>query len=298
MFWITFLNSFKHYTIEIIPALVIGFFLSGIVHEFIPDAWIKKNLSNKGVKGVFYSTLIGTLIPVCCWGCLPIAVSFRNKGASLGPILAMLVATPATSVNALIVTARILGLKFAVYLFFSVIIMGLIIGLAGNRIKAKLVASDNDNCDCPNNSVSSLHSHRESFSKRLRSVLKFAFIEMPRDIGKETLVGLLLAALVSSAMPISALVKNYLAGFRGYIFAVIFGLLMYMCATMGVPLVDALLKQGLGAGAGFVLLLIGPITSYGTILVLRREFGMKVLFIYLGLICSIALVLGYIFTFI
>ena len=298
MFWVTFLNSFKHYTIEIIPALAIGFFLSGIVHEFIPDAWIKKNLSNKGVKGVFYSTLIGTLIPVCCWGCLPIAVSFRKKGASLGPILAMLVATPATSVNALIVTARILGLKFAVYLFFSVIIMGLIIGLAGNRIKAKLTTSDNDNCDCPNNPLNSLHSHRKSFSKRLRSVFRFAFIDMPRDIGKETLVGLLLAALVSSAMPIGALVKNYLAGFRGYLFAVIFGLLTYMCATMGVPLVDALIKQGLGIGAGFVLLLIGPITSYGTILVLRKEFGMKVLFIYLGLICSLSLILGYIFTFI
>ncbi len=296
MFWVNFLNSFKHYTFEIIPALAIGFLLSGIVHEFIPDAWIKKNLSNKGIKGVFYSTLIGTLIPVCCWGCLPIAVSLRKKGASLGPILAMLVATPATSVNALIVTARLLGLKLAAYLFFSVIIMGLIIGLVGNKLKVKVVAKDNDNCDCSNDSVNSSHNPKKSFLKRIKSVLRFAFIDMPRDIGKETLIGLFLAAMVSSAMPIGMLIKNYLVGFRGYLFAVIFGLLTYMCATMGVPLVDALLRQGLSIGAGFVLLLIGPITSYGTILVLRKEFGSKVLVIYLSLVCSLALILGYVYT--
>jgi len=298
MFWDKFISSLSHYALEIFPALVIGFLVSGIIHEFIPDAWINRHLGGRGAKGVLWSTLIGTLIPVCCWGCLPIAVSFRKKGASLGPILAMLVATPATSVNALIVTARILGLKFALYLFFSVILMGLIIGLIGNKIKVKMAVKDDDACDCACESHNTLHDPKPNFLKRIKSVLKFAYIDMPRDIGKETLIGLLLAALVSSAMPVGALVKNYLAGARGYLFAVIFGLLMYMCATMGVPLVDALLKQGLGIGAGFVLMLIGPITSYGTILVLRKEFGLKVLAIYLTLICSLALILGYIYAFI
>jgi len=122
MFLQNFFNSFKYYFIEMVPALAIGFLLSGLVHEFIPDKWVDKHLGEKGIKGVLWSTFIGTLVPVCCWGCLPIAVSFRKKGAALGPILAMLIATPATSINTLIVTAKLLGLKFAVYLFFSVIL--------------------------------------------------------------------------------------------------------------------------------------------------------------------------------
>jgi len=295
-----FINSFKHYFIEMAPALAIGFLLSGIIHEFIPDAWINKHLGGKGVKGVLWSTFIGTLVPVCCWGCLPIAVSFRKKGASLGPILAMLIATPATSINALIVTAKLLGLKFAVYLFFSVILMGITAGLIGNRIKVKKAPTDNDNCNCNEKSLNppELKTIKKSFASRLVSVFKFAFIQMPKDIGKETLLGLAMAASVDSIMPVGYLVKHYLRGGVGYLFALIFGLLMYICATMGVPLVDALIKQGLNSGAGFVLLLVGPITSYGTILVLRKEFGLKVLWIYLGLICSLALILGYIFSFI
>lgn len=297
MFWYNFFNSFKHYFIEMAPALAIGFLLSGIVHEFIPDRWIEKHLGGKGVKGVLWSTLIGTLVPVCCWGCLPIAVSFRKKGASLGPILAMLIATPATSINALIVTAKLLGIKFAVYLFFSVILMGITAGLIGNRIKVKKAIKDDD-CACneKNFEHSELRLTKKSFIYRIVSVLKFAYIQMPKDIGKETLLGLALAASVGSIMPIGYLVKHYLRGGIGYLFALIFGLLMYICATMGVPLVDALIKQGMDKGAGFVLLLVGPITSYGTMLVLRKEFGMRVLLIYLALVCIPALLLGYLYS--
>jgi len=82
----------------------------------------------------------------------------------------------------------------------------------------------------------------------------------------------------------------------GYLFVLVFGLLMYICSTATVPLVDAFIKQGLSEGAGRVLLLAGPITSYGTILVLKKEFGMKILLIYLGFISLSSLVLGYIFS--
>jgi len=293
-----FINSFKYYFIEMAPALAIGFLLSGIIHEFIPDSWINKHLGGKGLKGVLWSTLVGTLVPVCCWGCLPIAITFRKKGASLGPILAMLIATPATSINALIVTAKLLGLKFAVYLFFSVILMGIAAGLIGNRMSVKKICDEDCDCGCDEgyHNSSELGAMKKSFASRAISVFKFAYIQMPKDIGKETLLGLALAASVDSLLPVGYLVKHYLKGPVGYLFALILGLVMYICATMGVPLVDALIKQGLDRGAGFVLLLVGPITSYGTILVLRKEFGLKVLLLYLGLISSLGMMSGYIFS--
>lgn len=298
MFYHHFLNQFWHYLREMAPALVIGFLLSGVIHEFIPDRWIDRHMGGKGLKGVLWSTLIGTLVPVCCWGCLPIAVSFRKKGASLGPILAMLIATPATSINALMVTARLLGIKFAVFIFFSVILMGILAGLVGNMIKVKDGIKNSSNCGCAgeNHNNPGSAAVRKSFSSRVMSVLRFSFIQMPKDIGKETLLGLALAAGVDSIMPIGHWVKHYLSGRLSYLFALIIGLVLYMCATMGVPFVAALINQGMNRGAAFVLLLVGPITSYATVLVLRKEFGMKVLLIYLGLISSLALVLGYVFS--
>ena len=109
------------------------------------------------------------------------------------------------------------------------------------------------------------------------------------------LLGIALAALVTTAVPIGRLIRAYLAGGWGYLFSLVFGLLMYICSTATVPLVDAFLKQGMNIGAGMVLLLVGPVTSYGTILVLRKEFGTKLLLIYLGSICVLSLMFGYVF---
>jgi uncharacterized membrane protein YraQ (UPF0718 family) len=71
--------------------------------------------------------------------------------------------------------------------------------------------------------------------------------------------------------------------------------MMYICYTASVPLVHAFISQGMNIGAGIVLLLLGPVTSWGTILVLRKTFGNKILTIYLAIISILALSFGYIF---
>lgn len=294
---VNFFAHLQHYIIEIIPALAVGFLISGIINEFIPTGWVEKHLGEKGIKPILYSTVIGTIIPVCCWGSLPIALSFYLKGASLGPILAFLVATPATSVNALIVVGKFLGLKFAIYTFFSVIIMGVVMGLVGNLFKIRPREGQIETCsDCEKEKDSCNIHLKKNFKDRIISILKYAFITMPKEIGLETFAGLVLAAVVATINPIGVFVKKYFTGIYGYLFALTFGLLMYMCATMSVPLVDALIHQGLNVGAGFVLLIVGPITSYGTILVLQKHFGGKILFTYLLVISTTAIILGYIYS--
>ncbi|MCX5665536.1 MAG: permease [Candidatus Omnitrophica bacterium] len=289
-----FAHVFVHYLYEILPALAIGFFISGLVHEMIPEDKVLKYLGTGGIAPVFYSTLIGTLLPVCCWGSLPIAVSFYKKGARLGPVLAFLVATPATSISALLVAYSVLGIKFAVYIFFAVIIMGITIGLIGNRIKY-VPRGIPEKIACPHCEADSSHkhTHEKKFKDRIVSALKYAYIELPKEIGVELIIGILLAAGVATFFPIGKLIKAYLGGWIGYAFSIVFGVLMYICSTATVPLVDSLMRQGLNSGAGMTLLLIGPVTSYGTLLVLRKEYGMKVLTIFLSSLILISLLLGF-----
>lgn len=295
---IHFITVFKSYFIEMFPALLAGLFVSGIIHEFIPDDWVEKHLGEKGILPIVYSTIMGTIIPVCCWGSLPIAVSFHKKGASLGPIFAFLVATPATSINALFVSWRFMGFKFTIHVFFAVILMGIIMGLIGDRIKVKENKkrgndkahehAQSDSCHCC--------AGKKSFGIRFKSVCKYAFIDMPKEIGLETMVGLGLAALVSTTPIIGLWIKSYLTKGYAYLFALLFGLVVYMCATMSVPLVRAFINKGMNIGAGMSLLVLGPIVSYGTILVLRKEFGIRTLLIFISSISALCLLAGYLFT--
>lgn len=289
-----FVLVLQDYLVEIIPALALGFFLSGLIHEFIPTTWVERNLGKKGTKSIFYATITGTVLPICCWGALPVAVSFYKKGSKLGPILAFLVATPATSISALIVTYKLLGLKFTIFIFFAVILMGMLIGIIGNQLSFKPAKIAQD--VCPRCEETSHPIHKMILLKHIKSVFKFALWDMPKEIGLETLLGIVLAAIVATFVPIGLWIRQNLKGIWGYIFALIFGLIMYICSTATVPLVDAFIKQGLNIGAGMTLLLVGPITSYGTILVLRKEFGMKILLFYLSFISLSSLILGYIFS--
>ena len=129
---VDFLVTFKDYLIDVLPFLAVGFFLSGVVNEYIPAGWVERHLGGKGLRPLIYSTIVGTILPICCIGSLPVAISLYQKGARLGPVLAFLVATPATSISALLVCYALLGLKFTIYIFFAVIIMGLVMGIIGS----------------------------------------------------------------------------------------------------------------------------------------------------------------------
>lgn len=335
---IEFLVVFKGYLVEVLPFLMIGFLLSGLIHEFIPAKLVERHLGGKGIKPILYSTLVGTVLPVCCIGSLPIALSLHQKGARLGPVLAFLVATPATSITALLVCYGLLGLKFTVFIFFAVILMGLLMGIVGNLIKfippeglanpvcckEKELAIDticgmdvdvnkglktehqgeyyyfcSTHCQETFEKEPEKYIHAKSYIKEIKeklgSVFKYSFIDMFRDIGFEIFLGLTLAALVSVITPVGEFVGNHFGGGLGYLFGLIFGLMMYICSTASVPLVHAFISQGMNIGAGMVLLIAGPVTSWGTLLVLRKSFGVNTLILYLIIISALALSFGYIF---
>lgn len=289
----TFLQALQMYLVDVLPALLLGFFLSGLIHEFFPSSWIEKYLGQSNIRSVLYATVAGTILPICCWGSLPMAVAFYKKGSRLGAVLAFLVATPATSVTALLISYRLLGPAFAVYEFFAVIIIGIVVGVVGNMFSQTRESSEEKTCsDCAAEDSDT----GKSFTGRWHSALRFAFRDLPKDIGLETLAGIILAAVVISFAPIGEWIQQYLTGGAGYLFSVVFGLTMYICATGTVPLVDAFLDQGLNLGAGMTLLLIGPVTSYATILVVRKKFGMTVLLTYLGVVTVLSVLLGIFFT--
>ena len=328
---VQYLIEFKTYLIDVLPYLAIGFLLSGLIHEFVPSKWVERHLGGGGVKPILYSTLIGTILPICCLGSLPVAVSLHQKGARLGPVLAFLVATPATSITALLVTYGLLGLKFTIFIFFAVIAMGLVMGLVGNTIKGKakvLVPPAQQALDpvcgmnvevgkaakaeyggetyyfCCSHCQQAFESRPEEYigaysrnvAHRVKHVFRYAFVDMVKDIGPELLLGLALAALVAAVTPVGEFVGAHFGGGLGYLFSLGFGLIMYICSTASVPLVHAFVSQGMNIGAGMVLLLVGPITSWGTILVLRKEFGGKILAIYLAVVSVMSLALGYCFS--
>jgi len=294
-FFLKFLGAFFYYLKEVCPGLVFGLLLSGLIHELIPSLWIRKKLGGKGLKSIFYATFVGMILPICSWGTVPIAISFYQKGASLGPVLSFLVVSPMTSVFSVIMLYSILGLKFSVFNSLAIMIIGLVVGLVGNLVKFQFKLKPEEEA--------SAHSGLMAFSPKPRKLkekvstaLKFGFVDMLKEIGPQTLLGIIIAAAIQTTSPLTLFVRQSLAGIFGYFFSLIFGLIMSITSITGVFFVDSFMKIGLSPGAGMVLLLAAPITNYSLILVLRKEFGNKLLLVYLALVAGLSLLSGYVFS--
>ena len=287
-----FSTTFFLYIKELFIPIVIGFLLSGIIHEFIPSKIIQKYLGKKGLQPIFAASLIGTLLPICCFGTLPIAVTIQQKGARLGPVLAFLVTTPATSVSALMACWKLLGIPFTIYIFFAVIAMGLVIGILGNLFSVPTRKNSQESANCCHEESDEKIIQEKTWRKKSENVLRYALITLPGEIGFEILLGIAIASLVMVFTPLQWCIKEYLSGGFGYVFSLIIGLVTYVCSTASVPMADAFIKSGMSVGAAMVYLLAGPVTSYGIILAVRKEFGWKVLSLYISVISLLSLLLG------
>ena len=95
---IPFLNPFFEAFIDYLKliwiAVIIGFFIGGIIDYFIPREYIKKYLSRRNKKTILYSILFGFLMSACSHGILAISIELYKKGASTSSVIAFLLASP------------------------------------------------------------------------------------------------------------------------------------------------------------------------------------------------------------
>jgi hypothetical protein len=71
------------------------------------------------------------------------------------------------------------------------------------------------------------------------------------------------------------------------------GIPMYICASASTPVAAALVLKGLSPGAALVFLLAGPATNAATLTVVGRFWGRKATAVYLAVIASCSLGLGW-----
>ncbi len=168
--------------------------------------------------------------------------------------------------------------------------MAIILGFVANGIKRAQINTEPQGDDCCHEAQ--IDQQQRSFRQKISSGLKYAFITLPKDIGLEVIIGIAVASFITVCEPLQEFIQAYLIGVLGYVFVLLTGLITYVCSTASVPMADALIQSGMSQGQALCYLIVGPVTSYGTILVIRKDFGIHVLSLYLSIICITSLVCG------
>ena len=122
--------------------------------------------------------------------------------------------------------------------------------------------------------------------------IKYAYLELLGDISKWMMIGILLAGVISYAIP-ESLIQNYLGGgISSMLVMLLVGIPLYICATASTPFAASLVAKGMSPGTAFVFLLAGPATNAATITMVARFLGKRSAALYVGVISLCALGAG------
>ena len=282
-------------TNEMSPYLLLGFLLAGIMHEFLPSTLYTNHLGKNDFKSVFLAALFGVPLPLCSCGVIPTAMGLRREGASKGATVSFLIATPQTGVDSIIATYSLMGLPFAIIRPIAAFLTAILGGtLVNGTEKVKSEGVKSEKYDTEKQTEKENHSSFFILHSSLKNAFRYAFIEMMEDIGKWLVIGLVIAGIITAAVP-----DSWFTAFQGntlysILFVLLFSIPMYLCATGSIPIALALMMKGLTPGAALVLLMAGPASNVSSILIINKVLGRKTLAIYLFSIIAgaIAFALG------
>ena len=186
----SFLTSLLNVVCEMAPYLLLGFFIAGVLHVFVPQKFYANYLSRNNKLSVVWAALLGVPLPLCSCGVIPTAIGLRNEKASKGAIASFLIATPQTGIDSILATFSLMGLGFAIIRPMAALVTGVCGGLLINRLVREDDVKEDVSASCQVDS-----------GNRIWRVLKYAYYDMLRDIGLRLLIGLVVAALIQVAVP-------------------------------------------------------------------------------------------------
>lgn len=117
----------EHVLLCLIPA----FFIAGAIAVFVSQDSVLKYLGAKANPFLAYgvASVSGSILAVCSCTVLPLFAGIYRMGAGLGPAIAFLYSGPAINVLAIVLTAKVLGVKVGVARATGAIVFSILIGL-------------------------------------------------------------------------------------------------------------------------------------------------------------------------
>lgn len=111
---------------KVFPYILIGVGIGAVIHNWIPESWIRAVLGGRNPFGVILATILGIPMYADIFGVIPIAEALLYKGALLGTILSFMMAVTTLSLPSLIMLKKAIKPKL-LGTFIAICTVGIII---------------------------------------------------------------------------------------------------------------------------------------------------------------------------
>ena len=252
------------------------------------------------MRMVIMAALLGGLSPFCSCEVIPFIAALLALGAPLGAVMAFWLASPLMDPAMLLITSGTLGWDFAIAKTIAAISLGIFGGFGMLLLSRSVVLADPLR-EKPN--VGSCCNVQEPFSGK--PLWKF-WTETPRrEVFKSTTLenGLFLLKWLTLAYVVETIMIAYIpaemiasvlggTGFGPILMGALVGAPAYLNGYAAVPLVDALLAQGISQGAAMSFVIAGGVSCIPAAIAVWALVKPRIFAAYLGFAITRAMIAG------
>ena len=255
-----------------IIGMAIGSLISVFAKDKIHGAFARLQGKKLGLLGIIPACVLGILSPLCMYGTIPIAASFRKQGMREDWLAAFMMASILLNPQLIIYSAA-LGTTALVVRIVTCFLCGCFAGLL-----MFLFYRDKDFFDFEG------FEERASHDTHPNPVIRY-LLDFWRNIkatGIYFFIGILVSALFQRYVP-QDLMVNVFGGNEawGVLMAATIGVPLYACGGGTIPLLQAWLMDGMSMGSASAFMITGPATKITNLGALKIAMGWKRFLLYI-----------------
>jgi uncharacterized protein len=255
------------------------------------EALLARAFEGRQVRMIVLAALLGGLSPFCSCEVIPFIAAMLAVGAPLSAVMAFWLSSPLMDPAMFLITAGTLGVPFAVAKTVSAVGLGLLGGTTVYLFAKSPIFADplkpqsgKKGCGCGPSPFKGKPVWKFWGEPSRREMFRDTVVDNALFLGKWLLLAYMIEALMLAYVPAEAIAT--LLGGQG-VWPVFMGALVgapaYLNGFAAVPLVDALLAQGMAPGAAMSFVLAGGVSCIPAAVAVWALVKPRVFFAYLGI---------------
>ncbi|MBV1877875.1 MAG: permease [Pseudomonadales bacterium] len=253
----------------------------------------------QSVRGIFRATLAGLLLDLCNHGILMVGCKLYERGASLGQVIAFLIASPWNSLSLTIILVALIGLPWTIVYIVLSLVIGLISGLIFDALVVRGSLPDNPARLTQGPAVAVLPALKKLYGEAKFTPANFASVMISgfkdaRMVFRWVFFGLVVATAIRAFLPLDTYATLFGPTMAGLLMTLVAATIIEVCSEGSTPIAADLVVRADAPGNGFTFLMAGIATDYTEIVVLRDLTKSWKIALFLPLVCvPQVLVLGW-----
>lgn len=288
-------NFFVYDTVKIYLLILVIVTVIAFIRTFLPPHKIKQALEKqKFGLGNLAASFLGAVTPFCSCSSIPMFVGFLEAEVPLGIAFSFIITSPL--VNEVVFV--LMGGTFGWTIAFLYALAGIILGVVAGLIIGKMKLEKEVILKLGGNKGESLHLNY--LPKTIEGKIQFSLNEGFQTFKKLWLViaiGVGIGAAIHGYVP-ADFFRQYLGvnSFLAVPIATLIGIPIYAgCSTL-VPIVFALVGQGIPLGTALAFMMAIAGLSLPEAIMLKKIISMKLLAIFFGTVAMGIILIGYLFN--